>query len=77
MTGEFDSIYIENGRGLIEIFLLFKRLPSEPAKQHETHQGVWSKFWRQFESNLLNISQQIHHLRHRAGGSDNTNILSV
>jgi len=32
MTGELESICIENGRGLIEIGLVFKRLPSEPAK---------------------------------------------
>jgi len=31
MTGKFDSICIENGRGLIEIGLVFERLPSEPA----------------------------------------------
>jgi hypothetical protein len=32
MTGEFDSICIENGRDLIELGLVFKCLPSEPAK---------------------------------------------
>lgn len=32
MTGEFDSICIENGRGLIELGLVFKHLTSGPAK---------------------------------------------
>lgn len=53
MTGEFDSICTEKGRGLIEIGLVFKRLPSESAKLREIHQSVWSNFWRQFGSNIF------------------------
>jgi hypothetical protein len=55
MTGEFYSICIENGRGMMEIGLVFKRVPSEPAKYREIHQSVWSNFWRQFGSNISRI----------------------
>jgi hypothetical protein len=39
MTGEVESICKENDRGRIEIGLLFKRLPSETAKDHENPQS--------------------------------------